>query len=82
MEREVDKRIGAASTVMQGLYRTIVVKRELSQKAKFSIYQSIYSLTFTYGHKLYVVTKRMRLWIQAVEMSFVWGCLSSALDIG
>lgn len=82
MEREVDKRIGAASTVMQGLYRTIVVKRELSQKAKFSIYQSIYSLTFTYGHELHVVTKRMRLWIQAVEMSFVWGCLSSALDIG
>jgi len=30
MEREMDGRIGAASAVMQALYRSIVVKRELS----------------------------------------------------
>jgi len=42
MEREMDRRIGAASAVMPALYRSVVVKRELSQKAKLSIYRSIY----------------------------------------
>lgn len=37
MEPEIERRIGAASTVMQILYWTVVVKRELGQKAKLSI---------------------------------------------
>ncbi len=56
---------------MWALYWTAVVKRELSWKAKLSIYQSIYVPTLTYGHELGVVTERMRLWIQAAEMSFL-----------
>ncbi len=56
---------------MQALRQTIVVKKELSRKAKLSIYQSIYVPTLTYGHKLWVVTERMRLWIQAAVMSFL-----------
>ncbi|KAI3368485.1 hypothetical protein L3Q82_025499 [Scortum barcoo] len=44
MEREIDRRIGAASTVMRSVYRTVVVKKELSRKAKLSIYRSIYVL--------------------------------------
>ncbi len=42
VEREMDKQIGAASAVMQALYLTAVVKREVSQKANLSIYQSLY----------------------------------------
>ncbi|KAI3355708.1 hypothetical protein L3Q82_004202 [Scortum barcoo] len=38
MEREIDRRIGAASAVMWSVYRTVVVKKELSRKAKLSIY--------------------------------------------
>ncbi|KAI3363843.1 hypothetical protein L3Q82_001452 [Scortum barcoo] len=39
MEREIDMRIGAASAVMRSVYRrTVVVKKELSRKAKLSIY--------------------------------------------
>ncbi|KAI3357129.1 hypothetical protein L3Q82_015603 [Scortum barcoo] len=45
MEREIDRRIGAASAVMRSVYRTVVVKKELSQKAKLSIYRSIYAPT-------------------------------------
>ncbi|TWW61031.1 hypothetical protein D4764_05G0011210 [Takifugu flavidus] len=37
MEQEIDRRIGAASAVIRTLHRSIVVKRELSQKAKLSI---------------------------------------------
>ena len=71
MEREIDRRIGAASAVMRSLYRTVVVKRELNRKAKLSIYRSIYVPTLTYGHELWVVTERTRSRIQAVEMSFL-----------
>ncbi|KAI3368804.1 hypothetical protein L3Q82_025789 [Scortum barcoo] len=49
MEREIDRRIGAASAVMRSVYRTVVVKKELSRKAKLSIYRSIYVPTLTYG---------------------------------
>ncbi|TWW81798.1 hypothetical protein D4764_01G0016130 [Takifugu flavidus] len=37
-----DRRIGAASAVMRTLHRSVVVKRQLSQKAKLSIYRSIF----------------------------------------
>ena len=71
-EHEVDRPISAASAVMRTLYRTVVVKKELSQKAKLSIYQLVYVPTLTYGHKLWVVTERMRSRIQAAEMNLLW----------
>ncbi|KAK3527289.1 hypothetical protein QTP86_018597 [Hemibagrus guttatus] len=71
MDREIDRRIGAAAAVMQSMYRSVVVKKELSRKAKLSIYQSIYVPTLTYGHELWVMTERVRSRIQAAEMSFL-----------
>uniref|UniRef100_A0A8C6PHS8 Reverse transcriptase domain-containing protein n=1 Tax=Nothobranchius furzeri TaxID=105023 RepID=A0A8C6PHS8_NOTFU len=71
LEREIDRRIGAASAVMQVLYRSAVMKRELSQKAKLSIYQSVYVPTLTYCHELWVVTERTRSRIQVAEISFL-----------
>uniref|UniRef100_A0A8C6PI18 Reverse transcriptase domain-containing protein n=1 Tax=Nothobranchius furzeri TaxID=105023 RepID=A0A8C6PI18_NOTFU len=71
LEREIDRRIGVASAVMRALYRSVVVKRELSQKAKLSIYRSIYVPTLTYGHEFWVVTEKTRSRIQAAEMSFL-----------
>ncbi|KAK3523213.1 hypothetical protein QTP86_022937 [Hemibagrus guttatus] len=71
MDREIDRRIGAAAAVMWSMYRSVVVKKELSRKAKLSIYQSIYVPTLTYGHELWVMTERVRSRIQAAEMSFL-----------
>ncbi|KAK0137964.1 Delta-1-pyrroline-5-carboxylate synthase [Merluccius polli] len=71
MEREIDRRIGAASAVMRTLHGSVVVKRELSRKAKLSIYQSIYIPALTYGHELWVMTERTRSRVQAAEMSFL-----------
>ncbi|KAK3550515.1 hypothetical protein QTP70_000068 [Hemibagrus guttatus] len=71
MDRETDRWIGAAAAVMQSMYRSVVVKKELSRKAKLSIYQSIYVPTLTYGHELWVMTERVRSQIQAAEMSFL-----------
>ncbi|KAI3369611.1 hypothetical protein L3Q82_025321 [Scortum barcoo] len=45
---------------MRSVYRTVVVKKELSRKAKLSIYRSIYVPTLTYGHELWVMTERTR----------------------
>lgn len=57
MEGEKDRWLGAASAVLGVLHWTIMVKRELSQKAKLSIYQSIYIPTLTCDHKLLEVEK-------------------------
>ncbi|KAK3528905.1 hypothetical protein QTP70_012070 [Hemibagrus guttatus] len=71
MDREIDRRIGAAAAVMRSMYQSVVVKKELSRKAKLSIYQSIYVPTLTYGHELWVMTERVRSWIQSAKMSFL-----------
>ncbi|KAK3525927.1 hypothetical protein QTP70_010995 [Hemibagrus guttatus] len=71
MDCEIDRRIGAAAAVMRSMYQSVVVKKELSRKAKLSIYQSIYVPTLTYGHELWVMTERVRSRIQAAKMSFL-----------
>ncbi len=71
MEREIDRRIGAAAAAMRSMYRSVVVKNELSQKAKLLMYRSIYVPTLTYGHELWVMTERTRSRIQVAEMSFL-----------
>ncbi|KAK3555889.1 hypothetical protein QTP86_029801, partial [Hemibagrus guttatus] len=71
MDREIDRRIGAAAAVMWSMYRSVVVKKELTRKVKLSIYQSIYVPTLTYGHELWVMTERVRSRIQVAEMSFL-----------
>ncbi|KAK3522459.1 hypothetical protein QTP86_011803 [Hemibagrus guttatus] len=58
MDREIDRQIGAAAAVKRSMYRSVVVKKELSRKVKLSIYQSIYVPTLTYGHELWVMTER------------------------
>ena len=71
MEREIDRRIGAASAVMRTLKRSVVVKRELSQKSKLSIYRSVYVPTLATGHEFLVVTERTRSRLQAEALSFL-----------
>jgi len=69
----------------------VLMKVCFYEKAKLSIYRSIYVPTLTYRHKLWVVTERMRSRIQAAKMSFLLRVAglslrdrvrSSALEIG
>lgn len=53
MDHEINS--SAVSAVIQALYWTGVVKRELSWKAKLSIYQ------FIHLPEIWVVTQRLRL---------------------
>ena len=55
----------SAGAVLRSLYRTVVTKRELSRKAKLSIYQSIFVPILTYGHEGWVMTERTRSRVQA-----------------
>nr|XP_054588623.1 uncharacterized protein LOC129153273 isoform X1 [Nothobranchius furzeri] len=70
-DREIDRWIGSASAVMRTLNQSVVVKGELIQKARLSIYRSIYVPILTYGHELWVMTERTRSRIQAAKMSFL-----------
>ena len=70
MEREIDRQIGVVSAVMRTLSLAVVVKRELSQKATLSIYWSIFVLTLTSGHKLWVLTERTGSRVQAAKKSW------------
>lgn len=66
MEREIEG--WSRATLLQLLYQSVVVKKALSWKAKLSIYWSIY--VPTYGHELWIVTKRTWSRIEAGKISF------------
>lgn len=48
-------------------------------EGKLTIFQAIYVSNLIYGRELCVMTKRMRLWIQATKMSFL--CRVSGLSL-
>ena len=78
---EIDRRIGSAGAVMRQLFRGVVCKRELSTKAKLSVFKSVFTPILTYGHQHWVVTERLRSRIQAAEMRFLrWIAGLSLLD--
>ncbi|TWW77636.1 R2 Retrovirus-related Pol polyprotein from type I retrotransposable element [Takifugu flavidus] len=72
MEREIDRRIGAASAVMRTLHQSVVVKRELSRKAKLLIYRPIFVPTLTYGHELWETPGRPRTHWRDYVSRLVW----------
>ena len=70
-DEELDTRIGKARAVMRALHDSVVMKRELSKKAKLSIFKAVFIPILTYGHESWVMNKRMRSQVQASEMRFL-----------
>ena len=70
-DSEISRRLGQVEGVMKSLYQFVVVKRELSHKAKLSIFQAVYIPIFSYGHELLIMTERMRSQLQAAAISFL-----------
>ena len=70
-DEELDTRIGKASAVMRVLHYSVVMRRELSKKAKLSIFKTVFVPILTYGHESWVVTDRMRSQVQESEMRFL-----------
>ena len=56
---------------MRALHYSVVMKRELSKKAKLSIFKAVFVPILTYGHESRVMTERMRSQVQASEMRFL-----------
>ena len=70
-DEELDTRIGKASAVMRALHYPVVMKRELSNKAKLSIFKAVFGTILTYGHESWVMTKRVQSQVQAYKMRFL-----------
>ena len=71
-DEELDTRISKASAVMRALHYSVVMKRELSKKAKLSVFNAVFVPILTYGpESSWVMTKRMRSQVQASEMRFL-----------
>ena len=68
---KLDIRIGKVCAVMQALHYSVVMKRELSKKAKLSIFQTVFVPILTYGHESWIMTERMRSQVQASKMRFL-----------
>ena len=56
-DEELDTQIGKAGAVMRALHYFVVMKRELSKKAKLSIFGAVFVPILTYGHESWVMTK-------------------------
>lgn len=69
VSRDIVVHTGADVAVIWTLYQTADVKREMSWRAKLSVYQSVYVPTFTYGHELIVSDRKNE--IQVAKMSFL-----------
>ena len=67
-DEELHVQSGKASAVMRALHHSVVLKRELSNKAQLSVFKSIFVPILTYDQKSWVTTKRVRLLMQASKM--------------
>ena len=56
---------------MRALHYSIVMKRELSKKAKLSIFKADFVPILTYGHESWRMTERGRSQMQASKMRFL-----------
>ena len=70
-DEELDTRIGKASGVMRALHDLVVTKRELSKKAKLSIFKTVIVPILTYVHESWIITERVRSQLPASEIRFL-----------
>ena len=70
-DEELDTRIGKARAAMRALHYSVIMKRELSKKAKLSIFRTVFVPILTYVHESWVMTQRVRSQGQASEMRFL-----------
>ena len=70
-DEELHTQIGKASAVIRALHYSVVMKRELSKKAKLPIFKKVFVPILTYGHESWVMTERVRSHVPASEMRFL-----------
>jgi len=58
-DKELDTQIDKASAVMQALQYSVVMKQELSKKAKLSVFKTVFVPILTYGHESWIMIERI-----------------------
>ena len=56
---------------MRKLYQSVVLKQELCTKAKLFVFKSVFVPILTYGHKSWIMTKKVESRVQSAEMGFL-----------
>ena len=56
---------------MRALHYSVVMKRELSKKAKLSIFKAVFFPIIAYGHESWVMSERVRSQVQASKTRFL-----------
>ena len=59
-DEELDTHIEKARAVMRALDYSVIMNRELSKKAKLSIFKTVFVPILTYGHESWVRTEKVR----------------------
>ena len=67
-DEELNTRTGKACAVTRALHYSVVMKRELSQKAKLSIFKTVFDSILSYGYKSWKMTENERSQVQASEI--------------
>ena len=70
-DEELDTRIGKASAVMRALHYSVVMERELSTKAKLSVFKAVFVPILTYGHESWIMMEGIGSQVQASEIRFL-----------
>ena len=52
---------------MRALHSSVVMKQELSKKAKLSIFKAVFVPILIYGHESWVMTEKMQSQVQGVR---------------
>ena len=68
MDSELEQRIGATSKIIGAIGMAVIGKRELSQKTKMRIVNTMVIPALTYGCETWVLLRSQKSKIQATEM--------------
>ena len=68
---EINRRIRSASANLRPVSRSVVAKKEVSWRARITVFNAVYRPTLTYGHEQWGMTERIRSRIRAAEMRFL-----------
>ena len=71
INREIQHRIKKATNIYYSINRTIISKKEITEKTKLQVYNSIYKPTLTYGSESWPINNKIEKQITAAEMKFL-----------
>lgn len=70
---DVSERIRKTVNIYHAMRQTFIRKKEISQKTKMTVFRTIYRPILTYGSETWVLTKKNKSRLQAIEMKYLRG---------